>query len=83
MGRVKSWIDWSVLALCMVAALGAVVFGAGALDAWPQVDVVHGRPDLGTLAAIAGLALVNLGFLIGAAVCQARLHARFGRAKLR
>jgi hypothetical protein len=83
MGRVKSWIDWSVLALCIVAALGAVVIGASALDAWPQMGEVHGRPGPGTLAAIAGLALVNLGFLIGAAVCQVRYDVRLGRPKLR
>ena len=32
MGRLRSWIDWSVLALCIAAAAGAVAYGVGALD---------------------------------------------------
>lgn len=79
MGRFKSWIDWSVLALCMVAAAGAVVYGIGALDAGAPARGVHGHSASGALAAIAGLTLVNCGFLLGAAVCKARRDTRLGR----
>lgn len=78
MGRLTTWIDWSVLALCMAAAVGAVVYGVRALDAWPSLHAVHGRPVSGALAVIAGLTVVNCGFLIGAAVCKARQDMRLG-----
>jgi hypothetical protein len=79
MGRLKTWVDWYVLALCMAAALGAMVFGAAALDAQPAMHVVHGRPVSGVLAAIVVLTVVNCGFLIGAAVCKARQDVRLGK----
>jgi hypothetical protein len=79
MGRLTSWIDWSVLALCMAAAAGAVVYGIRALDAWPLLLGLHGRPATGALAVIAVLTVVNCGFLIGAAVCKARNGVRLGR----
>jgi hypothetical protein len=79
MGRFKSWIDWSVLALCMIAAAGAVVYGIGALDAGAPAHGVHAHPASGALAVIAGLTLVNCGFLLGAALCKARQDARPGR----
>jgi hypothetical protein len=79
MGRLTSWIDWSVLALCMVAAAGAVVYGIRALDAWPLVNALHGRPVSGALAIIAALTVINCGFLIGAAICKARSDVRLGR----
>jgi hypothetical protein len=63
----------------MAAALGAVVFGAAALDVQPAMHGVHGRPVSGVLAAIAALTVVNCGFLIGAAVCTARRDVRLGR----
>jgi hypothetical protein len=79
MGRLRPWIDWSVLALCMVAAAGAVVCGIDALDAGAPARGVHGHPASAALAVIAGLSVVNCGFLIGAAVCKARQDARLGR----
>jgi hypothetical protein len=79
MGWGRSWIDWYVLALCVAAALGAMVFGAAALDAQPAMHAVHGRPASGSLAVIAALTLVNCSFLIGAAVCKARQDVRLRR----
>jgi hypothetical protein len=79
MGRLTTWIDWSVLALCMAAAAGAVAYGVRALDAWPLMHAPHRRPASGALAVIAALTVVNCGFLIGAAVCKARSDARLGR----
>lgn len=64
MTSLRRWIDWSVLALCIAAAAGAVVYGVGV--------GLHGRPAPGALAVIAGLTIIDCGFLIGAAVCQAR-----------
>ena len=79
MGRLKSWIDWSVLALCMIAAAGAVAYGIEALDAGAPAHGVHGRPVSGALAVIAGLTVVNCGFLLGAAICRARQAVRLRR----
>jgi hypothetical protein len=79
MGRFKSWIDWSVLALCMAAAGGAVAYGIAALDAAAPAHGLHGHPVSGALALIVGLTVVNCGFLIGAAVCMARHDVRLGR----
>ena len=79
MGRLRPWIDWSVLALCMAAAAGAVAYGTAALDAGAPAHGVHGHPVSGVLAVIAGLTVVNCGFLIGAAVCKARGDVRLGR----
>jgi hypothetical protein len=79
MGRLTTWIDWSVLALCMAAAAGAVAYGVRTLDAWPLMNALHGRPVSGALAVIAVLTVVNCGFLIGAAVCKARDDVRLGR----
>ena len=79
MGRLNTWVDWSVLALCMIAAAGAVVYGVGALDVRIPAPRVHGHPASVALAVIAGLTLVNCGFLLGAAVCKARQDLRLGR----
>jgi hypothetical protein len=79
MGRLKSWLDWSVLALCTITALGAAIYGANVMDAWPLARGVHGRPDSGGLATIAALTAVNFAFLIGAAVCKARRDVRLRR----
>jgi hypothetical protein len=79
MGRLKSWIDWSVLALCTIAAAGAVVYGIDALDVGAAAREIHGHPAPGALAVIAGLTVVNCGFLLGAAICKARRDARLGR----
>lgn len=68
MGRLRTWIDWSVLALCMAAATGAVVCGVGA--------GIQARPTPGALAVIVALTAVNCGFLLGAAVCRVRSHVR-------
>ena len=79
MGRFRTWIDWSVLALCMAAAVGAVVYGFGFMDPRPALHGVHGRPASGAFAVIAALTVINFGFLIGAAVCKARQDARLRR----
>lgn len=76
MGRLKTWIDWSVLALCMAAAGGAVFFGIRALDLQPAMHAPHGRPAAGALEVIAALTVINCGFVIGAALCKARQDAR-------
>jgi hypothetical protein len=79
MGSIKTWIDWAILALCMVAALGAVFFGVNALEstAWARASQTHAA--MAVLAIIAALAVVNCGCLIGAAVCKARRDLRLGR----
>ena len=76
MGSLKTWIDWAVLALCMVAALGAVFFGINALEAtvWARTSQSHAA--LAVFAIIAALAVVNCGFLVGAAVCKVRRDRR-------
>jgi hypothetical protein len=79
MRRLTTWIDWSVLALCMAAAAGAVLYGVAGLDARPAMHALHGRPVSGALAVIAALTVINCGFLIGAAVCKARQDARLSR----
>jgi hypothetical protein len=63
----------------MAIALGAVLYGARALDASPFTHPDHGRSPLGALALIAGLAVVNCGFLVGVAVCKARSDLSLGR----
>jgi hypothetical protein len=83
MGRFKSWIDWSVLALCTIAAAGTVVYGIGALDAGAPAPAVHRHAASGALAVIAGLTVVNCGFLLGAAACKARRDVRLGGAGAR
>jgi hypothetical protein len=83
MGRLRPWIDWSVLALCMAAAAGAVAYGVGALDVGSPAHGVHGHPASRALAVIAALTVVNCGFLIGAAVCKARQDVRLGRRQKR
>jgi hypothetical protein len=71
MRTLRTWIDWFVLALCMAAAGGAVAYGICTLDTWPSMHAAGGRPASGALAAVGGLALVNCGFLVTAAACQA------------
>jgi hypothetical protein len=79
MGSLKTWVDWAVLALCTVTALGAVFCGINALEAtaWARTSQPHAA--LAVLAIIAALAVVNVGFLIGAAVCKTRRDLRLGR----
>ena len=79
MGNVKTWVDRAVLALCVVAALGAVFYGINTLEAttWARGSQPHAA--MAVLAIIAALAVVNCGCLIGAAVCKARRDARLGR----
>ena len=79
MGRVKSWIDWSVLALCMVAALGALFYGANAITATHWMRASRDNAAIGVLGIIGGHAVVNCAFLVGAAVCKARRDLRLGR----
>jgi hypothetical protein len=79
MGRTRTWVDWAVLTLCMAAALGAVLFGARTLDVSSLTHADHSRSAVGALALIAGLALVNCGFLLGVALCKARSDLRLGR----
>jgi hypothetical protein len=76
MGRLNTWVDWSVLALCMVAAAGAAVDGIGALDVRIPTPRIHEHPAVAALAVIAGLTLLNCGFLLGAALCKARQDAQ-------
>jgi hypothetical protein len=71
MGRLRTWIDWAVLALCMAAAAGAVAYGVGI--------GMRGRPASGVLAVIIALTVINCGFLLGAAVCKARSDVRLAR----
>ena len=80
METVKTWIDWAVLAFCVFAALGAVFFGANALEAtdWARASQPHAA--MAGLAIIAALAIVNCGCLIGAAVCKARRDIKLGRS---
>ncbi len=79
MGSIKTWGDWAVLALCVIAALGAVFFGINALEAtaWAKTSQPHAA--IAVLVIIAALAVVNCGFLLGAAVCKARRDLRLGR----
>jgi hypothetical protein len=79
MREASAWVDWVVLALCMAAALGALLYGANALDASGFTHTAHGRSPWGALALIAGLALINCGFLVGVALCKARADLRPGR----
>ena len=79
MGGIKTWIDWAVLALCTIAALGAVLYGASVLDASAFTTGPHARSPIGALVLIAGLTLVNCGFLVGAALFKVRLDTRLGR----
>jgi hypothetical protein len=79
MGNIKTWIDWAVLALCVIAALGVVFFGINALEstAWARASQPHAA--MAVLAIIAALAVVNCSCLVGAAVCKARRDVRLGR----
>ena len=79
MGSLKTWIDWSVLALCMAAAVAAVLVGGAHVmsTAWMRETREHAA--VGVLGLVAVLAVVNCGFLIGAAVCKLRRDVRLGR----
>lgn len=79
MTKTSAWVDWVVLALCMVAALAAALYGADALDASTFTRSGHGRAPFAALVVIAGLALVNCSFLVGVALCKARADLRLGR----
>jgi hypothetical protein len=63
----------------MIAALGAVFFGINALEATAWAKSSQSHAAMAVLAIIAALAVVNCGFLIGAAVCKARRDLRLGR----
>ena len=76
MRNLGTWIDWFVLALCMVAAAGAMAYGINALGARATTPLVEGRPFSDALAVIATLTVINCGFLVGAAVCQVRRDVR-------
>ena len=79
MGSIKTWIDWAVLALCMIAALGAVFFGINAVEATAWSKSAPSHAAVAVLGVIAALAVVNCGLLIGAAACKARRDLRLGR----
>jgi hypothetical protein len=79
MTKTRAWVDWVVLALCMVAALAAALYGADALDASAFTHSGHGRAPFAAFVLIAGLAVVNCSFLVGVALCKARADLRLGR----
>ena len=76
MRKLRTRIDWLVLALCLITAAGAVIYGIRTLDTWPAMHAVGGRPASAPLATVGILAVVNCGFLIAAAVSQAWLGVR-------
>jgi predicted Kef-type K+ transport protein len=80
MGRHQTWIDWGVLAACMMAALAVAFLGINALESTYWMQSARGHAAIGVLAVIAVVAVVNCAFLLGAAVCKLRRDRRLGRA---
>lgn len=80
MGSLKTWIDWGVLAICMIAALALGFLGINTLDSSYWMQSTRGHAAVGVLSVIAVVAVVNCAFLLGAAVCKLRRDRRLGRA---
>jgi hypothetical protein len=80
MGSAKTWIDWGVLAVCMIAALALAFLGINALESTYWMQSTREHAAVGVLLVIAVVAAVNCAFLLGAAVCKLRRDRRLGRA---
>ena len=80
MGSRETWIDWGVLAICMIAALVIAFLGINALESTYWMQSTREHAAIGVLSVIAVVAVVNCAFLLGAAVCKLRRDRRLGRA---
>ncbi len=80
MGSRETWIDWGVLAMCMIATLAVAFIAINALESTYWMRSTRGHAAVGILSVIAIVAVINCAFLLGAAVCKLRRDRRLGRA---
>jgi uncharacterized integral membrane protein len=78
MGSAKTWIDWGVLAVCMIAALALAFIGINTLEATDWMQSTREHAAIGVLLVITVVAAVNCAFLLGAALCKQRRDRRLG-----